>query len=150
MDQAPPWAPLGGVAGGAVPDPMALRNQYALFLASRQQREVCSLSSMLDRWKRLITTQSVLNDIARGHMIVFKDGILPPRTGIVITRPEQFGREKAKFLDMELESLLAKGSVELVPRDEAWDGYYSHYFLVTKKGGGFRPILNLKPFNKYV
>ena len=83
-------------------------------------------------------------------MIVFKDGILPPRTGIVVTRPEQFGREKAIFLDMELESLLAKGSVELVPRDEAWDRYYSHYFLVTKKGGGFRPILNLKPFNKYV
>ena len=150
MDLAPPWTLLRGVAGGADPDPLTLRNQYAHFLASKVQREVCSLSTMLERWKQLVNTQSVLNDIARGHMIVFKDGILPPRTGIIATRPESFGPVKALLLDKELASLLAKGSVEFVPADEAWDGYYSHYFLVTKKGGEYRPILNLKPFNKYV
>ena len=48
----------------------------------------------------------------------------------------------------KLDSLLAKGSVELVPRDTAQDGYYSHYFLVPKKDGGFRPILNLNHLSK--
>ncbi len=29
-------------------------------------------------------------------------------------------------------------------------GYYSHYFLATKKTGGFRPILNLRGLNAYL
>ena len=48
----------------------------------------------------------------------------------------------------KLDSLLAKGSVELVPRDTAQAGYYSHYFLVLKKDRGFRPILNLNHLSR--
>ena len=124
--------------------------RYAHFLASREQRMVGSLTPMLAAWKQITETSSVLNDIARGHMIIFKDGILPPYTGIRPTLPESFGAERAAFLDEELASLLAKGSVEVVPQHLAHEGYYSHYFLVRKKDGGYRPILNLKPFNKYV
>ena len=128
--------------------PMAVRVRYAHFLASREQREVRSLTPMLAAWKHITRTQSVLDDIARGHMIVYKDGILPPYTGIRPTRPETFGVERARILDEELASLLAKGSVEVVPQHLAHEGYYSHYFLVRKKDGGYGPILNLKPFNE--
>ena len=93
--------------------PMAVRMRYAHFLASREQREVRSLTPMLATWKHITRTQSVLDDIARGHMIVFKDGILPPYTGIRPTRPELFGVEQARTLDEELASLLAKRSVEV-------------------------------------
>ena len=111
---------------------MAARMRYARFLASRAQRVVGSLTPMLAAWKQITTTSSVLNDIARGHMIIFKDGILPPYTGIRPTRPESFGVEQARILDEELASLLAKGSVEVVPQHLSHEGFYSHHFLVRK------------------
>jgi hypothetical protein len=43
--------------------------------------------------------------------------------------------------------LLAKDAIEIVPPSEALEGYYSTFFLVPKKDGGQRPILNLKPLN---
>ena len=94
-------------------DLMAVRMRFAHFLASREQKVVCSLTPMLAAWKHVTETKSVLNDIARGHMVVFKDGILPPYTGIRPTRPELFGVLRARTLDEELASLLAKRSVEV-------------------------------------
>merc|ERR1711895_94879 len=84
----------------------------------------------------------------KGHEIVFKDGILPPYTGMLSTAP--FGLLATQTLDAELTVLLAKGAVEVVHPSVAESGFYSQYFLVPKKDGGFRPILNLKPFNKFV
>ena len=54
-----------------------------------------------------------------------------------------------KYADMLLEevsTLSRKGAIEPVPRKER-DGYYSTYFLVPKKTGDLRPILNLKNLN---
>ena len=113
-------------------DLMAVRMRFARFLASREQRVVCSLTPMLAAWKQITETKSVLNDIARGHMVIFKDGILPPYTGIRPTRPETFGVKQARILDEELASLLAKGSVEVVPQHLSHEGFYSHHFLVRK------------------
>ena len=42
---------------------------------------------------------------------------------------------------------LRKGVVVLTPLDQVRSGYYSTYFLVPKKDGGHRLILNLKFFN---
>ncbi len=43
----------------------------------------------------------------------------------------------------EVSPLLTKGAMEIV--DLSWDqgGFYSHYFLATKRTFGFHPILNL-------
>ena len=54
-----------------------------------------------------------------------------------------------KYADVLLEevsALLRKGAIEPVPEKER-DGYYSTYFLVPKKTGDLRPILNLKRLN---
>lgn len=37
----------------------------------------------------------------------------------------------------EIHNLLAKGATEVVPLEECGTGFYSHYFLVPKKDGGF-------------
>ena len=47
----------------------------------------------------------------------------------------------------EVEDLLRKGVVKPVPLDQKRSGFYSTYFLVPKRDGGHRPILNLKFFN---
>ena len=52
---------------------------------------------------------------------------------------------QARVVDEEVEALLLKGAIEeVVPSC----GYYSKVFVVTKKDGGWRPILNIKRLNK--
>ena len=55
--------------------------------------------------------------------------------------------EERVLIEEEFNNLLAKDVIEEVPMSE----YYSSYmFLVAKKSGGKRPVLNLKPRNKLV
>ena len=49
-----------------------------------------------------------------------------------------------------LRSLVDKGTVEEMFSPRLSPGFYSHIFLVPKKGGGCRPVFNLKPLNWYV
>ncbi|KAL0163564.1 hypothetical protein M9458_039317, partial [Cirrhinus mrigala] len=44
--------------------------------------------------------------------------------------------------------LLAKDAIETVPSAEMKKGFYSPYFIVPKKGGGLRPILDLRVLNR--
>ena len=46
-----------------------------------------------------------------------------------------------------MEGLIRKGVVKPVPLDQERSRFYSTYFLVPKRDGGHRPILNLKLFN---
>ena len=46
--------------------------------------------------------------------------------------------------------MLTKGTVIPVPRDQENSGLYSPYFLVPKKNGGMRPILDLRVLNESV
>ncbi|KAK7898748.1 hypothetical protein WMY93_019601 [Mugilogobius chulae] len=57
---------------------------------------------------------------------------------------------KALALDQELSALLAKGAIEEVDPLLQPRGYYSRYFLVPKKTGGYRPILDLRGLNRYM
>ncbi len=46
-----------------------------------------------------------------------------------------------------LSSLLQKGAIEEVPQSEVERGFFSRYFLVPKRDGGLRPILDLRRLN---
>ena len=50
----------------------------------------------------------------------------------------------------EVDSLLGKRAIEHVSESDADAGFYSTYFLVPKKSGDLRPILNLKPINQFM
>ena len=47
----------------------------------------------------------------------------------------------------EVEGLLRKGAVVLIPLGQEKTRFYSTYFLVPKKNRGHQPILNLMFFN---
>ncbi len=68
-------------------------------------------------------------------------------------------RSTAHVLCTEIMSLLAKGAVETVSPAQSESGFYSHYFLISKKDGGLRPILDRRhlsralmkrPFNDHI
>ena len=51
-------------------------------------------------------------------------------------------------LRMELSTLLEKGAIGEVERSDRKAGFYSRYFLIPKKDGGLRPILDIMGLNK--
>ncbi len=54
----------------------------------------------------------------------------------------------AHVLRSEVLTLLAKGAVEMVPLANSESGFYSCYYLVPKKDGVLRPILDLRHLNR--
>lgn len=56
----------------------------------------------------------------------------------------------AEALSQEMYSLLEKGAIERVHPHIQRDSFYSTYFLVSKKDGGFRPVLNLRHLNVFL
>ncbi len=54
----------------------------------------------------------------------------------------------APVLRAEVAVLLVKDAIEPVPPAEMKSGFYSPYFILPKKGGGLRPILDLSVLNR--
>ncbi|KAL0201521.1 hypothetical protein M9458_004708, partial [Cirrhinus mrigala] len=70
----------------------------------------------------------------------------PPRfSGVMVSDVQE---RDAPVLRAEIRSLLAKQAIEVVPPENMECGLYSRYFLVPKKDGGLRPILDLRPLNR--
>jgi hypothetical protein len=57
---------------------------------------------------------------------------------------------KAQALTQELSALLDKGAIEPVDPLLQPGGFYSTYFLLAKKDGGLRPILDLRGLNRFL
>ncbi len=86
----------------------------------------------------------VLRTIRSGYTLQF--GRNPPRfDGVQLTVVNS--ASKASVLQQELSSLLQKGAIEEIPQSDIERGFFSHYFLVPKRDGGLRPILDLRRLN---
>ncbi len=81
--------------------------------------------------------------IRRGYTLQFARR--PPHFHGVLTTT--VCSEDAQVLHEEGMNLLEKGAIEIVPPAQSESGFYSRYFLVPKKEGGLRPILDLRLLN---
>ncbi len=70
----------------------------------------------------------------------------PPRFGDMVCTSVQ--HSNFHVLHAKVMSLLAKGAMEMVSPAKSESGFYSRYFLVPKKDGGLRPILDLRHLNR--
>ncbi len=82
--------------------------------------------------------------IKRGYSLQFAQR--PPHFSGVV--PTSVQSKDAHILRSEVRNLMAKGAVEMVPPAQSESGFNSHYFLVPKKDGGLRPILDLRRLNR--
>ncbi len=99
----------------------------------------------LAAWKLLPNVSRwVLRTVERGYRIQF--GSHPPQfNGVNSTL---VGPEQALVMEQEVNTLLRKEAIEVAPPHERESGFYSRYFIVPKKDGGLRPILDLRQLNR--
>jgi ribonuclease HI len=103
------------------------------------------LRYFLTNWKKITTDQWVLSLIKEGYKMEFQN--IPPFSGIKTTSIPQ---GKKSVILLEINSLLSKNAIEIVPKHQQNQGFYSTLFLVPKKNGQLRPVINLRPLNKYL
>ncbi|XP_062409095.1 uncharacterized protein LOC134100063 [Sardina pilchardus] len=88
----------------------------------------------------------VLSTMEQGYRIQFARR--PPGfRGLLQSVPNA---QSKQILREEIESLLKQNAVRIVPQNEAHSGFYSRYFVVPKRDGGSRPILDLRALNSYI
>ncbi|MCG8045731.1 MAG: hypothetical protein JAY66_08610 [Candidatus Thiodiazotropha taylori] len=103
------------------------------------------LKFFVDQWKLITDDQWVISTIRDGLKLEFLK--IPPFSGIketVVNVQNHF------ILQQEVEKLLEKGAIEPVPFQDSQRGFYSTFFLVPKKSGELRPVINLRPLNRYL
>jgi hypothetical protein len=103
------------------------------------------LKHSLVNWQLICKDPWVLQAI-KGYQIDF---ISPPYQtsyppGIIHTP------EESNLIENEVQELLTKGAIHPVSVDQRQEGFVSNLFLVPKKGGGQRPVINLKSLNQFV
>ena len=95
-------------------------------------------------WEILTKDRWILETV-RGYQINF----LSEPTQCWRPHPPQFNLSQTRLIQQEVEELQKKGAViELSPSPKG--GFFSTLFLVPKKDGGQRPVVNLKALNNFV
>ena len=105
----------------------------------------CFLRYFVHEWEKITQDQWILSVLREGLKLDFMTK--PPFSGV---RHTNVNAQNAAILQSEVEKLLQKGAIEPVPPAEMETGFYSTFFVVPKKTGDLRPIINLKPLNRYL
>ncbi|KAI2648082.1 ORF V: Enzymatic polyprotein [Labeo rohita] len=104
------------------------------------------LATRLAAWLELPSpSRWLIRTVRLGYAIQFARR--PPKfRGVLFT--SVCSDADASVLRAEIAVLLAKDAIEPVPPAEMKSGFYSPYFIVPKKSGGLRPILDLRVLNR--
>ena len=101
------------------------------------------LSSFISNWEAITQDQWVLQSV-HGYRIEF---LQKPRQN---HRPPQitFAKKEEECMQEEIQSMLDKQAITEI--ESCPEGFYSQMFLVPKKDGRQRPVINLKRLNQSV
>ncbi|KAI2664189.1 Obscurin [Labeo rohita] len=163
-EHPPQFFPPGNVAGlGSSPPPQGSLGPLVQVLPAGQPfqdtvpaahitpeaslERLVPLVDHLAAWKLLPNVSAwVLHTVERSYRIQF-GAPPPPFNGV---SPTLVGPEQGLVMEQEVATLLRKEAIEVVPPHERESGFYSRYFIVPKKDGGLRPILDLLLLNRSV
>jgi len=106
------------------------------------------LTQFLHHWEKFTTDVWVLSVIRGGLDLVFQER--PPLSDSPIPMSQTSDKEKFRLLSEEVQSLLLKRVIEEIPPTQSTPGFYSRLFLVPKKTGGMRPVIDLSILNSYL
>ncbi len=140
--QTPPPAITGKAFTGPGPGPCV---PHRCPTTGTSVAPLVPLARSLGAWLALPSpSRWLLRTIRLGYAIQFARR--PPKfRGIRFTSVKP---ADAPVLRAEIAVLLAKDAIEPVPPADMRSGLFSPYFIVPKKGGGLRPILDLRVLNR--
>lgn len=93
-------------------------------------------------WRTLTSDQQILSLVSGYKISFFKT---PFQKSPQFT---QTSGQEALLISREVNELLQKGAIQKTPFTR--DGFYSRLFLVPKKGGSMRPVIDLSSLNKFI
>ncbi|KAI2647445.1 Transposon Ty3-G Gag-Pol polyprotein [Labeo rohita] len=106
---------------------------------------IIPLATRAEAWQAIPGVSDwVMGIIKKGYSLQFARR--PPHFSGVV--PTMVKSRDAHVLRSEVLILLEKGAIEVVHPAQSESGFYSRYFLVPKKDGGLRPILDLRHLNR--
>ena len=106
------------------------------------------LCHFADSWKEVTADSYVLSIVREGYRLQFERQ--PPLRDQPRYIPLPHSPLKRAALRAEVEGLLVKGAIRRVHPAHLSPGFYSHMFLVPKKTGGWRPVLDLSGLNRFI
>jgi hypothetical protein len=98
----------------------------------------------VEAWKSLDPPSFVLEAI-EGHFLSFHSR--PPLVPASPSLETKVVGSQMKSISDSVNELLRKRAIEPVSDNP---GFYSHLFTIPKKDGSSRPVINLKPLNKFI
>lgn len=106
------------------------------------------LNKFLHQWEKITTDSLVLSIIRGGLTLQFKDR--PPLSNTPVVLNQTSDPLKSELLSVEVETLLEKAAIEEISSSNLSPGFYSRLFLVPKKTGGMRPVIDLSILNTHL
>ena len=108
------------------------------------------ISFFLKAWEKITSDVWTLSVVRSGYRIQFR--VLPR---LLLSPPKWCTRMpkdpvKMEILKGEVESLLQKRAIEEVTSMHPKRGFFSRIFLVQKRTGGWRPVIDLSRLNQFV
>ena len=103
------------------------------------------LKFFVDRWESITDDSWVLETIQNGLKFEFISHPIYSE----IRKTTVHAQNRDIFTD-EVEKLLQKAAIVPIHAKQTHIGFYSTLFLVKKKTGDLRPVINLKPLNKFL
>ncbi len=154
-DDIPPHAPLANLAwdpGSSVrmpqnapPSVPSTRTPFRCTTTGMPIVPLEPLAQRLEAWLTLPSLSRWLTHTIRlGYAIQFARR--PPKFNGILEM--SVAVRNAPVLREEIAVLLAKDAIEPIPPAEMRHGFYSPYFIIPKRGGGLRPILDLRVLNR--
>lgn len=136
--------PGGGKGGGDSLAPSATDSEGLLGVPVG-----ACLSLFYRAWDLEGADQNTITILRKGYRLPFKDA---PRMSVKPLEFPSYSRdsERYKVLQNSVTELKAKHAVEVVPALQVDSGFYSRMFVVPKRNGKWRPIIDLSPLNRYV
>lgn len=106
------------------------------------------LQNHLQAWKDIGAGDEILTVLEKGYIPEFP-GDQPPLTTNWLPYESATSPLLREVLGDQVQTLLEKEAIELVRKTQSM-GFYSHVFLVRKKSGKMRPVVNLRALNAFL